>query len=267
MQENIALISDVHANLEALKAVLMDIKNHNIKTIYSLGDVIGLGNHPSECLELILENNIINILGNAEEYVIFGADSFDYLKKHNIARYYNAVWTREALTTEQIRSLKRMPHSIDVEIGNQKIALCHFPIDVRYDYAGVWKYNGEDVSSYFEINTPRDMRFSTNQTPLLISANNDPLFGGKKVDEYNSIIYGHYHFFRKHTKDNIDFYSLNGTVVAIDKQAMYYVLENVNNGIILTENMVDYDYEKLHYELDNTDYPNKETFEKYIKKL
>ena len=48
---------------------------------------------------------------------------------------------------------------------------------------------------------------------------------------------------------------------------MYYVLENVNNGIILTENMVDYDYEKLHYELDNRDYPNKETFEKYINKL
>lgn len=74
-------------------------------------------------------------------------------------------------------------------------------------------------------------------------------------------------FFRKHTKDNIDFYSLNGTGVAIDKQAVYYVLENVNNGIILTENMVDYDYEKLHYELDNRDYPNKETFEKYINKL
>ena len=77
----------------------------------------------------------------------------------------------------------------------------------------------------------------------------------------------YFHFVRKHTKDNTDFYSLNGTGVAIDKQAVYYVLENVNNGIILTENMVDYDYEKLHYELDNTDYPNKETFEKYIKKL
>lgn len=50
--------------------------------------------------------------------------------------------------------------------------------------------------------------------------------------------------------------------MAIDKQAIYYVLERV----ILTENRVDYDYEKLYYELDNTDYPNKETFEKYIKK-
>lgn len=267
MHEKIALISDVHANLEALRAVLTDIKNHNIKTIYSLGDVIGLGNHPSECLELILENNIINILGNAEEYVIFGADSFDYLKKHNIARYYNAIWTKEALTSDQICALRRMPHSIDLEIGNKKIALCHFPIDVRYDYSGVWKYNGEDVSYFFETNTPKDIRFSTNQTPLLISANNDPLYEGKIVNEYNSIIYGHYHFFKKHIENNISFYSLNGTGVAIDKQAMYYVLENNNNEIILTENRVDYDYLKLYYELDNTDYPNKETFEKYIKKL
>ena len=38
-----------------------------------------------------------------------------------------------------------------------------------------------------------------------------PLFGGKRVDEYNGIIYGHYHFFGKHIKDNIVFYSLNGT--------------------------------------------------------
>ncbi len=90
------------SNLEALKSVLMDIKNHNIKTIYSLEDVIRLGNHLSECLELILENNIINILGNTEEYVIFGADSFDYLKNNNILRYYNAIWTRENLTSEQI---------------------------------------------------------------------------------------------------------------------------------------------------------------------
>ena len=36
MQEKIALISDIHANLEALKAVLIDIKSHNIKTIYHL---------------------------------------------------------------------------------------------------------------------------------------------------------------------------------------------------------------------------------------
>ncbi len=50
--------------------------------------------------------------------------------------------------------------------------------------------------------------------------------------------------------------------MVIDKQAIYYVLERV----ILTENRVDYNYEKLYYELDNTDYSNKETFEKYIKK-
>ena len=55
--------------------------------------------------------------------------------------------------------------------------------------------------------------------------------------------------------------------VAIEKQAMYYVLESINNKIIFTENMVDYDYEKLYFELDNIDYPNKKTFEKYIKKL
>lgn len=55
----------------------MGYKNHNIKVIYSLGDIIGFDNLPSECLKLIIENNIINILGNVEKYVIFGGKRID----------------------------------------------------------------------------------------------------------------------------------------------------------------------------------------------
>ncbi len=48
-----ALISDVHSNLEALRVVLDDIRQQGINEIYCLGDVIGYGPNPRECLDLV----------------------------------------------------------------------------------------------------------------------------------------------------------------------------------------------------------------------
>ena len=61
-----AVISDVHSNLEALTVVLDDIEKRGIKTIYCLGDVIGYGNYPSECITLMLDKKISSVKGNHE---------------------------------------------------------------------------------------------------------------------------------------------------------------------------------------------------------
>jgi len=50
-----AILSDIHSNLEALTVVLADIQKRGIKTIYCLGDVIGYGPNPKECLDLIID--------------------------------------------------------------------------------------------------------------------------------------------------------------------------------------------------------------------
>ena len=67
--EQIAVISDIHANLEALKTVLADIKRRNIKHILCLGDIVGKGIHPKECVDLILSNCEVVVRGNLEEFV------------------------------------------------------------------------------------------------------------------------------------------------------------------------------------------------------
>ena len=59
-----AILSDIHSNLEALNAVLKDIKKRGIKTVYCLGDVIGYGPNPRECLDLIIEKTQWCVLGN-----------------------------------------------------------------------------------------------------------------------------------------------------------------------------------------------------------
>jgi len=65
---SIAVISDIHGNLEALKSVLEDIKKRNIEKIICLGDIIAKGSNQKECLELIKENCQIILRGNCDEF-------------------------------------------------------------------------------------------------------------------------------------------------------------------------------------------------------
>ena len=72
----IAIISDIHANLEAFDAVLNDIYSKNITDIVCLGDIVGYGPNPLECIDLSY-NFKTTILGNHEEAILFGAVGFN----------------------------------------------------------------------------------------------------------------------------------------------------------------------------------------------
>ena len=71
----IAVLSCVHANLEALDAVLADVAEHRVTGIYCLGDVVGYGPNPIECLERSL-NWDVTLLGNHDQAVLFDPDGF-----------------------------------------------------------------------------------------------------------------------------------------------------------------------------------------------
>ena len=64
----IAIISDIHGNLEALKATFEDIKKKQVDKIICLGDTIAKGTHPKECIRLIKEKCDIVIQGNTDQY-------------------------------------------------------------------------------------------------------------------------------------------------------------------------------------------------------
>ncbi|MCG9584138.1 metallophosphatase family protein [Vibrio tubiashii] len=68
----IAIISDVHGNLPALRAVLKDIEKYNVNKIISLGDVAGYYPFVDECISLFRENNIVNLMGNHDFYLVSG---------------------------------------------------------------------------------------------------------------------------------------------------------------------------------------------------
>lgn len=65
----LAVISDIHANLPALEAVLADIDSKGIFNILCLGDIVGYNAQPNECLNLIRTRNIRTLLGNHDSYI------------------------------------------------------------------------------------------------------------------------------------------------------------------------------------------------------
>ena len=89
----LGLISDIHANLEALEAVLEDMKKHKVDKIFCLGDVIGYGCDPIECLRLVNETCELKLMGN-HEFAAMGLMPSEHLNE--IARE-SLAWTRQKI--------------------------------------------------------------------------------------------------------------------------------------------------------------------------
>jgi predicted phosphodiesterase len=85
-----AIVSDIHGNLEALDAVLADIQAQQIDEIYCLGDVIGYGPNPRECIDRVLEFKLC-VLGNHDQGALFDPEGFSSGAERAI------FWTREQL--------------------------------------------------------------------------------------------------------------------------------------------------------------------------
>ena len=68
--DKLAIISDVHANYFALKAVLKDIESNGIHSVICLGDMVGYGSMPNECITELRSRNIKCLLGNHDSYLI-----------------------------------------------------------------------------------------------------------------------------------------------------------------------------------------------------
>ena len=66
----IAILSDIHGNLPALKSVLEDMKQYDIDQVISLGDVSGYYPFINEVIELLREHKAINLIGNHDRYII-----------------------------------------------------------------------------------------------------------------------------------------------------------------------------------------------------
>ena len=85
-----AIISDIHGNLAALNAVMDDIRSQGVNEIYCLGDVLGYGPNPRECLDKVMQAKLC-ILGNHDQAALFDPDGFSSSAEKAI------FWTRRQI--------------------------------------------------------------------------------------------------------------------------------------------------------------------------
>jgi len=101
----IAVLSDIHGNLEALDAVLEDARRENDETLICLGDVVGYGADPNVCVERVTDQMKATVLGNHDAAArdLSQADSFNEVAREAIR------WTQEQLTAENLARLNALP--------------------------------------------------------------------------------------------------------------------------------------------------------------
>ncbi len=90
----LAVISDIHSNVEALTAVLDDIAARGATQVICLGDVLGYGPQPRECLDLIMQRTSLSLMGNHDYAVLYEPNKF------NIGAETACFWTRQQLEDE-----------------------------------------------------------------------------------------------------------------------------------------------------------------------
>ncbi|MEM3400183.1 MAG: YfcE family phosphodiesterase [Candidatus Micrarchaeia archaeon] len=114
----IAVISDVHANLPALEAVLKRIEKLNVKRIFCAGDVVGYYPFPDECVEKIVEKSIECVMGN-HDYAVLTGDT----RWFNETAAYAIDFTRRIMGRKNF--IAGMKQSFEIEIYGKLVGVFH----------------------------------------------------------------------------------------------------------------------------------------------
>jgi putative phosphoesterase len=124
----IALISDIHGNTVALRAVLTQIAGRNVDAVYCLGDLVGYGPDPNGVIDLIRAERVQSILGNYDEGVAWETgDCGCFYADAESRRIGDASYdfTNATVTTERKAYLRSLPRELHMEFVDSTVHLVH----------------------------------------------------------------------------------------------------------------------------------------------
>jgi predicted phosphodiesterase len=96
-----AIVSDLHSNTEALQAVLSRLDREGVERVVCLGDVIGYGPDPEQCIDLVMRNCQLTLCGNHDEALLRGAQDFNPVARAVIE--YNRRLLKPSLLSGAVR--------------------------------------------------------------------------------------------------------------------------------------------------------------------
>lgn len=161
--DKIAIISDIHGNLEALKTVLSDIKKRKINKIYCLGDIIAKGCHSHECIELVRKNCEVVVQGNTDECFsrIFSEEELNGKKESDKERI---KYNQSILTKEDKEYLRNLPYCYEFYLSGRLVRLFHATPDIIDGFKGHF----DKIEHYYELLKPSDKTISNNLADIVV---------------------------------------------------------------------------------------------------
>lgn len=118
----IAIISDIHANLQALQATLKDIEKRKVDKIICLGDTISKGIHQKECLELVKNKCDIVIRGNCDRHFSSKHENIDAMSEIERNRI---IWNQKVLSEKDREYLYNLPFCHEFYMSGSLVRLFH----------------------------------------------------------------------------------------------------------------------------------------------
>lgn len=138
----LAVFSDIHSNIEALECVLKRIDKEKVDKAYCLGDIVGYGPNPNECVDLVKKSTDKVIMGNHDSAVI---NQTDILLFNSYARE-STEWTRRMISDDNYEYLLSLP----LKISENNMLFVHSTPLIPEDWNYVLtQYGAEKQFNYF----------------------------------------------------------------------------------------------------------------------
>ena len=219
----IAIISDIHGNLEALKSTLKDIENREVDKIICWGDIIAKGVHPKECIELIKRKCEVVLQGNCDKYFSLEYENIEEINEQEQKRI---KWNQSLITKEDREYLLNLPLCYEFYMSGSLVRLFHAtPIA-----------NNKAILSFDNIETKYQMFLPSENT--------------QSQEIADVVIYGHIHqpyMEKMYNKTIINTGSVGNSFDAIrNKNKDSNALETTKSNYLIIEG----EYESKNYSSD-----------------
>ncbi len=178
------VFSDVHANIEAFETFYKDVKKRGVDYFIFLGDIVGYGPNPKECIDMLKDISHTNLMGNHDSAIINKNES----KKFNEMAKASTVWTISVLKEDHLDFIRNLPY---VAVIDNRYFVHASPSD-----PSKWKY----IISYSDAQEAFDSTL------------------------HNIIFVGHTHYptvFINDISETKAFYPEEGELISIDERKRY----------------------------------------------
>lgn len=251
MKLRLAVITDIHGNIEGLNAILNDIKKNNVDQILCLGDTIGIGPNSKECIDILIDNKIKMVLGNHELYLLKGTDIEPTIIGEEKEHY---TWVKKSMTEREINYIKKCPLyyeykiSYDNKFQDKKIIFSHYLIkDINAKQPFESNHLKKDVNLWIKYNDPNVIHIIGH------------LHNNFNINEVEGISEDYI----EQTGELTNIEIVDSAGCTHDDIVSYMMIE-IEKGIKLIRKRVKFDRDTFINKILNTNFPDKKNILKYF---